>query len=254
MISRTFFGKSFKQGTNLFKTDGFVWLQVGCKRITPSDHFIRAFNRDNVTLVTDPIETFTADGIRTQDGTEHKVDTIVYATGFAMVDHYKAFPAKVPIRNQNNIGKEIGDISNGIPKQPPENYYKTLDDQWGDVPNTYLGVTCPGFPNSFFLSGPGTGIAAGSLMLVLECQFSYITQCIRYMIEKNVRSMAVKKEVNDQFQNWKEETIKNKAFAHSSCTSWYRNKRGVSWFLWPAQPFFYWWYTLKLDPSDFNRK
>ena len=233
----------------------FGHFQVGCKRITPSNHYIQTFNRDNVALVTDAIETFTQDGIRTQDGTEHKVDTIVYATGFSLSDHVKAFPAKVPIRNRNknNIGEENGNISNGIPKQQPENYYKTLEDQWGDEPNAYLGITCPDFPNSFFILGPGTGLGVGSLMLNLECQFSYIAQCIRFMIEKNVRSMAVKKEVNDEFQNWKVETIKNKAFAHSSCTSWYRNKRGVTWTMWPAQPFFYWWYTLKLDPVDFNR-
>ena len=81
----------------------FGYFQLGCKRISPSNHYIQAFNKDNVTLVTDPIETFTEDGIRTQDGTEHKVDTIIYATGFSLSDHMnKAFSANVPIRKEKH--------------------------------------------------------------------------------------------------------------------------------------------------------
>ena len=206
-------------------------------------------------MVTDPIESFMEDGIQTQDGTEHKVDTIIYATGFSLSDHMnKTFPANVPLRSESTVGKENGNISNDMTKQQLQKYYKTLEDQWGDEPNAYLGITCPNFPNCFFILGPGTSIGVGSLMLNLECQFSYIAQCIRYMIEKNVRSMEVKKEVNDEYQDWAMEAIKNTAYDHRSCTSWYRSKRGVTWPLWPAQPFFYWWYTLKLDPSDFNRK
>ena len=45
----------------------------------------KAINRDNVTLVdvcATPIECITPDGIRTRNGTEHKLDIIVFATGF----------------------------------------------------------------------------------------------------------------------------------------------------------------------------
>ena len=200
-------------------------------------------------MVTDPIKTFTKDGIQTADGTEHKVDTIVYATGFSLMDHVRNLVARVPrIQKQEN-----GAVCNGVSKDQTDDY-KNLSDEWGDEPNAYMGITYPGFPNNFYILGPGTGLGVGSIMLNLECQFNYISQCIRYMIGKNVRVMEVKKEVNDEFQRWARETIRNKAFAHASCTSWYRNKRGITWTMWPTQPFFYWWHTLKMDPLDYNRK
>ena len=41
---------------------------MGCKRPSVSNHYLRTFNRDNVELITDPIERVTPNGIRTVDG------------------------------------------------------------------------------------------------------------------------------------------------------------------------------------------
>ena len=55
---------------------------MGCKRITPSDDYLQAFNSEKVSLVTEGITEVTETGIRTEDGVIHKADTIIYATGF----------------------------------------------------------------------------------------------------------------------------------------------------------------------------
>ena len=55
---------------------------MGCKRITPSDHYLQAFNKAEVSLVTERIREITEDGVRTEDGVLHQADTILYATGF----------------------------------------------------------------------------------------------------------------------------------------------------------------------------
>ena len=55
---------------------------MGCKRITPSDDYLQAFNRSEVSLVTEAIMEVTEDGIKTKDGIIHEADTILYATGF----------------------------------------------------------------------------------------------------------------------------------------------------------------------------
>ena len=55
---------------------------MGCKRITPSDHYLQAFNKAEVSLVTEKIREITEDGVRTEDGVLHQADTILYATGF----------------------------------------------------------------------------------------------------------------------------------------------------------------------------
>ena len=41
---------------------------MGCKRITPSDTYWKAFNRDNVELVTEPIASICPEGIVTTEG------------------------------------------------------------------------------------------------------------------------------------------------------------------------------------------
>ena len=50
---------------------------MGCKRPSVSNDYLRAFNRDNVDLVTEPIERISARGIRTADGEEREVDALI---------------------------------------------------------------------------------------------------------------------------------------------------------------------------------
>ena len=55
---------------------------VGCKRPLVSRDWFPALTRPNVRLVTDAIVEITDAGLRTADGEEHCVDTIIYGTGF----------------------------------------------------------------------------------------------------------------------------------------------------------------------------
>src|SRR5262245_23066176 len=55
---------------------------VGCKRPLISREWFPALTRDNVRLVTEEITEITPDAVRTADGEEHAVDTIIYGTGF----------------------------------------------------------------------------------------------------------------------------------------------------------------------------
>lgn len=56
----------------------------GCKRPAVSSSYLQTFNRDNVDLITDPIETITRTGIRTRGGAERDIDVLVLATGFRL--------------------------------------------------------------------------------------------------------------------------------------------------------------------------
>src|SRR5262249_37494943 len=55
---------------------------AGCKRPLMSRSWFPALCRPNVEVVTDHITGFTPAGIRTADGREHAVDTIILGTGF----------------------------------------------------------------------------------------------------------------------------------------------------------------------------
>ena len=62
--------------------------RAGCKRILYSSNYYQAVANPKTQLITDGINRITPDGIVTVDGTEHKVDVIVCATGFHVTDSY----------------------------------------------------------------------------------------------------------------------------------------------------------------------
>src|SRR3546814_18494202 len=66
---------------------------VGCKRTLLSNAWLAALARDNVELVDAPVRRIVEDGVEMQDGTRHRVDALVYGTGFAATQ----FPAPMDI-------------------------------------------------------------------------------------------------------------------------------------------------------------
>ncbi|EUA09052.1 pyridine nucleotide-disulfide oxidoreductase family protein [Mycobacterium xenopi 4042] len=59
---------------------------VGCKRPGFHNGYLATFNRDNVRLVTEPIDKITPTGVATRDGENHEIDVLVLATGFKVMD------------------------------------------------------------------------------------------------------------------------------------------------------------------------
>ncbi|MGO9875690.1 MAG: flavin-containing monooxygenase [Acidimicrobiia bacterium] len=103
----------------------------GCKHPLFSNKYYPAFNEPNLELVTEPISTIHAGGIRTADGKERDVDTIVVATGFATTKYISA----IDVTGRGG---------------------RSIHDAWNDGPLAYLGLTTSGFPNLFMLYGPNT--------------------------------------------------------------------------------------------------
>lgn len=96
--------------------------------------YYKQFNRDNVSVVSlkdTPITKITPKGVKTSDGIEHEVDMIIFATGFDAVDgNY----TRCQIKGRNG---------------------KSLKDHWSVRGATsYLGLSVPGFPNLFMITGP----------------------------------------------------------------------------------------------------
>ncbi|MFD7844061.1 flavin-containing monooxygenase [Nocardia sp. NPDC059764] len=103
------------------------------KRLTLSTGYPAVFNRDNVRLVTDGIERFTEHGLRTSDGTEHKYDVIVLATGYQMHTDPESYAEGAIVGRD---GFDLGQFfrANGV--------------------QAYEGVALPGLPNRWMLVGP----------------------------------------------------------------------------------------------------
>jgi cation diffusion facilitator CzcD-associated flavoprotein CzcO len=130
------------------------------KRPPIDTFYFETFNRDNVTLVdvrANPIECIAPDGIRTRDGTEHKLDIIVFATGFDAMTG--------PLLRMNIHG------SGGLP----------LREAWRAGPRTYLGLQIAGFPNLFTITGPGSPSVLCNMPVAIEQHVEWITACIDHM-------------------------------------------------------------------------
>jgi len=136
-----------------------------------------ALTRDDVSLVTDPIERMTPAGIRTADGIEHELDLVIAAIGF-QTDRY--------LCSTDYRGR------GGEP----------LHARWAERgAEAYIGMTVPGFPNMFVLYGPNSQPVSGAntLPMWFEVWSSYIAQCLLAMFERGARRIEVRKDVCDDY-------------------------------------------------------
>jgi cation diffusion facilitator CzcD-associated flavoprotein CzcO len=149
---------------------------VGCKRPGFHNTYLSTFNRDNVELVTEPIEAITASGIVTTDGTTRDVDVLILATGFKVmdVDSTPTFPVTG---------------SNG----------RSLAQFWAEHRlQAYEGVSIPGFPNFFSVMGP-YGYVGSSYFALIEAQTHHIVRCLRRASSTGATRVEVSREANDRF-------------------------------------------------------
>jgi cyclohexanone monooxygenase len=132
---------------------------IGTKRICLDTDYFETFNRDNVTLVdirNAPIEEVTPDGLIT-GGMEYTFDAIVFATGFdAMTGSF----AKIDIRGRDGLA---------------------LKQKWAEGPKTYLGLMVTGFPNLFFITGPGSPSVLSNMIVSIEQHVDWISDCLNYL-------------------------------------------------------------------------
>jgi 4-hydroxyacetophenone monooxygenase len=173
------------------------------KRMLRDNYWYKMLTRDNVDLVTDPIERITADGVVTTSEKFWPADVLVLATGF------DAQRMLAPMHIEGRDGQTIRAL-------------------WGDDnPRAYLGITVPAFPNLFMLYGPGTNLAhGGSAIYHSECQVRYIMQCLRELLETGARAMEVKPDPHNRFNEYLDATHAKMVWAHRGVGNWYKNKHG----------------------------
>jgi cyclohexanone monooxygenase len=113
------------------------------------------FNRDNVSLVTEPIDKITGSGVATADGGLYEIDVLILATGFKVLDteNVPTFPVTGP------GGQSLASFWD-------ENRLQA-----------YEGVSIPGFPNFFTVFGP-YGYVGSSYFALIEAQTRHIVRCL----------------------------------------------------------------------------
>ncbi|MGV0871262.1 flavin-containing monooxygenase [Mycolicibacterium sp. XJ879] len=149
---------------------------VGCKRPGFHNTYLSTYNRDNVELVTEPIDKITGTGVATADGQTRDIDVLILATGFKVMD-----PDSVPTYAVTGPGG------------------RSLSSYWNEQRlQAYEGVSAPGFPNFFTVFGP-YGYVGSSYFALIEAQTHHIVRCLTHARRRHATRVEVKQEANDRY-------------------------------------------------------
>ena len=169
----------------------------GTKRLPLDTNYYETFNRPNVTLVdlrATPIQEITPAGIRTAAG-EYDLDVIVYATGFDALTG--------PLLTLGIQGRDG----------------KALADAWAEGPKTYLGLSVPGFPNLFTITGPGSPSVLSNMPVSIEQHVEWIGDCLGYLREHGIDTIEAQP---DATESWTEHVQEAVSFTlYPKAASWY---------------------------------
>jgi cation diffusion facilitator CzcD-associated flavoprotein CzcO len=199
---------------------------IGCKRILAVSDYYSTLVRDDVDVIDTPIERVTADGIVTTDGDEHRVDTIILATGFDST----SFLAPVQI-----VGRDG----------------QKLDEVWHDGAEAYLGLTVSGFPNLFMLYGPNTNLGHNSIVFMIECQIGYVLQCLHELVDRRLAYLDVRRPVTEAYNRAVQKRMHQTVW-EAGCHSWYKTESGKVTNNWPTFTVEYWLATRHPRLSSFE--
>lgn len=202
----------------------------GCKRLLPTNAYYPALTRENVELVTDPIERVTANGIVAADGTEREIDVLVLATGFEVQDP----PGLDRVRGRTG---------------------QSVRQSFGDGPiRAHLGTAVAGFPNFFTLLGPNTGTGHQSIIYMVESQIDYVLDGLRVMEERGVAAIEVRRTAMDAYNEWVQRRSKRTVWLAGGCNSWYIDDQGRNTTIWPTFSFLFRRRTRCLDLDEYEMR
>ncbi|MGA9361533.1 MAG: FAD-dependent oxidoreductase [Mycobacterium sp.] len=132
---------------------------IGTKRPCLDTNYYATYNLPHVRLVNvrkHPIRQVTETGIDTADES-FTFDAIVFATGF---DAVTGAITAVDFRGRNDL---------------------SLKDKWANGPHTYLGLSTVGFPNLFFITGPGSPSVLSNMAVSIEQHADWVLDCLGHL-------------------------------------------------------------------------
>ena len=198
----------------------------GKRMLQDNGAWLQSLQKDNVRIFTNEIQELTPRGILSNNQL-HEFDTIILATGFKAQEFF------TPICINGGDG--------------------FFNDQYGDSPQSYLGIAFDTLPNFFSTYGPGTNLAhAGSIIFNSECQVKYICSAIDYILENNIKHLKVKQDVVASYQEKLEARLNRMVWQHPNVSSWYQNSKGKVVTTSPWRLIEYWKWTKKFEASDYE--
>lgn len=185
---------------------------MGCKRVLVSDDFYPALTKPNVRLETNVIERIVPSGVRTQDGTVHEADVLIFGTGFRPTD-----PPLAPY-----ITGRDG---------------RTLADAWRETFTAYASTTVHGFPNLFVIPGPNAGLGHSSMIYMIESQIAHLTAALDQMQRHALGALEPTRAAQEAWTREVDARMRHMVWVEGGCASWYLDRTGRNSTLWPGFTF-----------------
>ena len=170
---------------------------IGCKRLVIDTDYFETFNRPNVQLVDvsqDPIREITSSGLATEEN-DFEFDVLIFATGF---DAMTGSILRIAITGRDGL---------------------TIQEKWSAGPSTYLGLTVPGFPNMFAISGPGSPSVLTNMIISIEQHVEWISDCITWLDTKEASTIEASPGSEDEWVAHVNAKADRTLFP--GCNSWY---------------------------------
>lgn len=171
---------------------------AGCKRPLMSRDWYPTFALPNVSLETAAIAELTERGVRTVDGVEHRVDTIIYGTGFTAADYL----ASIDVYGTGG---------------------RRLADDWNDGAEAYLGTLVAGYPNFFTLYGPNTN-GVNSIIYIHEAQTTFVRHILDAMTGRGARTVEVTPGAQRRYNDEIQAAMAGKVWL--ACSNYFRHPSG----------------------------
>ncbi|WP_426718706.1 alpha/beta fold hydrolase [Corynebacterium auriscanis] len=207
--------------------------RIGCKRILLSNTYYPAVNAENTTVVCGGVKALTAHGVVDQDGKEHPVDVVIFATGFKT----DGLPLTDKVRDAAGL---------------------SLAEKWGPSPRAYLGTSVAGYPNCYLLHGPNIGLGHTSVILMFEAQARYIRQAVELASSRTVNSGSVPVKASiaptpraqRNFDHLVGRLTNGTVWTSGGCDSWYLDQTGHNSNIWPGSTLEYILRTRRISQKD----
>jgi cation diffusion facilitator CzcD-associated flavoprotein CzcO len=187
----------------------------GCKRPAVSNGYLRAFTRENVELICEPIERVTPSGVRTADGRERDVDVLILATGFRLAGDPEIF-RRTPVH-----GRDGFDLASFYEQQRLE---------------SYEGISLPELPNHFMMFGP-YGWTGGTWHTLVETTSTHIIRVIEEARRRGAHEVSVRQAATDRWTAMVRTRLESSLWHHNACgtaNSYYFDHHGDTPFLRPT--------------------
>lgn len=177
---RTFLESKIRETVNDPKTaEKLIPKHPPLSRRPPGESgYYAAFNRSDVELIDvgeDPIVEVIEDGVRLGSGAVHKVDVLIFATGF---DGGTGAALRIDIRGRGGV---------------------LLRDHWAQGAKTSLGLMTSKFPNLFMVCGPQSPAFHFSPPVLADFQSNYIADLIEALADKGLSRIEPREEVETEW-------------------------------------------------------